>query len=295
MSEQTAALIDVLRCELTAVHQQFVHVLALRDWGEDETAARIMQVDCVDFPNAMQIIDHLVETAQPIALAPGTFTPGTNPHGILAAEWALEERFSAVLDAAKGSNGRTGALVASAAAPRRAYADWLAERLAGADETEPSTDPAAVQTADAFAHLIAMIEQAMVHAFVHWHRGEAQNADAAWATSGAAMMHATAFVHLFAARGTAPRPGTAPVLRIAEDPNMALEFDRQLAERCANVATLAADGCGESVVAELCREVARSCRALGDWRPGEAHPAAATNPTAFASFEATLAKFVRVA
>lgn len=293
MSEQTATLIDVLRCELTAVHQQFVHVLALRDWGEDETAARIMQVDCVDFPNAMRIIDYLVETAQPIALAPETFTPGTSLRGILAAERALEERFSAILDAVEGTNGRAGALVATGVAPRSAYANWLAERLVGPDETEPSTHPATAATADAFAHLIAMIEQAMVHAFVHWHRGAAQNADAAWATSGAAMMHATAFVHLFAARGTTPRPGTGPAPEIADDPSIALERDRQLAEHSAKAAALAAERCSEGAVADLCREVVRSCRALADWRPGEAHPATASNPAAFSSFEATLKKFVR--
>ena len=77
MATQSESLNDVLRCEMTAVNQQFIHVLALREWGDDETAERIMQVDFVDFPNAMRIIDYLVETKTPIALASGSCTPGT--------------------------------------------------------------------------------------------------------------------------------------------------------------------------------------------------------------------------
>ena len=57
-----SSLNKILRCEMTAVNQQFIHVLALRDWGFAETAERIMAVDYVDFPNAMRIIDHMVQT-----------------------------------------------------------------------------------------------------------------------------------------------------------------------------------------------------------------------------------------
>ena len=39
MATQAESLNDVLRWEMTAVDQQFIHVLALRQWGDDETAA----------------------------------------------------------------------------------------------------------------------------------------------------------------------------------------------------------------------------------------------------------------
>ena len=94
MATQSDSLNDVLRCEMTAVNQQFIHVLALREWGDDETAERIMQVDFVDFPNAMRIIDYLVETKTPIRIVSGRFTPGTNHRDILRAEQTMERQLS---------------------------------------------------------------------------------------------------------------------------------------------------------------------------------------------------------
>ena len=41
MISECEYLTRLLRCELTAVNQQFIHVLALRDWGYAETAERI--------------------------------------------------------------------------------------------------------------------------------------------------------------------------------------------------------------------------------------------------------------
>ena len=59
-----AGLRDLLRAELTAVNQQFIHVLALNRRGYAETADRVYEIDKVDFPNAMRIIDHLVASGQ---------------------------------------------------------------------------------------------------------------------------------------------------------------------------------------------------------------------------------------
>ncbi len=98
MDIQSDSLNGVLRCEMTAVNQQFVHVLALRQWGDDETAERIMQVDRVDFPNAMRIIDYLVETETPIGLVSDRFTPGANYRSILLSEQTIEQRLSAAIE-----------------------------------------------------------------------------------------------------------------------------------------------------------------------------------------------------
>ncbi len=292
MNELSASLNGVLRGEMTAVNQQFIHVLALRDWSEAETAARIMEVDRIDFPNAMRIIDYMVETETPIVLPPARFTPGTDYKGILLAEQAIEQRLSTALEGALCADDRLRALISTAKAPREAYAAWLAKRLNGSDRNEISANPPPAETAGVFGHLITMIEQSMVHSFLHWHRGDATNADAAWATSGAAMMHMTAFIHLFAARRSAPVPGEIPPLEIAVHPDEALHFDRRLAERCADEAATASIRCEETETANLCGKTAKYCQELSRWSPERTFPAPNHNSTAFDSFEATLTRFV---
>jgi len=293
MDEHADSLNRVLRDEMTAVHQQFIHILALRDWGEAEAAERIMAVDRIDFPNAMRIVDYLVETEKPVVLPPDRVVPGRDYRSILAAEWAMEQRLCATLGQAVGADARARDLISAAEAPREAYAAWLAKRLDAPKESEASTEPPADTAAGVLAHLIAMIEQPMVHAFVHWHRGDAKAADAAWATSGTAMRQATEFVRLFAARRTVPVPGALPPPRIAAKPADALEFDRRLAGRCAEEADTASTRCEDREVAALCRKTAEYCDALSRWDTQEPHPAARLDSAALCRFEAVHAKYVR--
>ena len=288
MDAQTDSLNDVLRCEMTAVNQQFIHFLALRKWGDDEIADRIMQVDLIDFPNAMRIIDYLVETKTPISLGPGNFTPGTGHRSILLSEQAIERQLSAAIEKAICSDGRARALVSTAEEPRNAYAAWLTDRLNGADRGEPAANYTGIETAPVVAHLIALIEQSMVHAFVHWHGGDPDRADAAWATSGAVMMHMTEIVHLFAAHRTVPGPGEIPAPQIAGDAAEAFDLDRRLAARCADESAIAAGKSEDIATADLCRKIADRCLEVSRWYPEQAHPAAGTSPAAFGSFEATL-------
>jgi bacterioferritin (cytochrome b1) len=294
MDRQSESLNRLLRCELTAVHQQFIHVLTLRERGREETAARIMKTDTVDFPVAMRIIDFLIETGAPLALASEAFAPGQDHRSILAAEQTMEARLRAALDAADCADERAVALLATAEAPRDAYAAWLAAQLGDSDPDPAPAAPRFPETAGLVAHLAVLIEQAMAHAFLHWHRGTRDHADAAWATSGGAMMQMTAFVELFAAHRATPAPGDMPALRIADDPADAFDCDRRLAADCAEEAAGAAAACREPALAALCRSIADYSRRLSVWSPEAPHPAAATNPAAFASFEATLDRFVRV-
>ncbi len=296
MDTKSDSLNGVLRCELTAVIQQFIHVLALREWGDNETAERIMQVDRVDFPNAMRIIDYLVETETPIGLVSDRVAPGADYRSILLSEQTIEQRLSAAIEKAACTDDRAQALISAAKGPREAYAAWLADRLSGENGEnchEAVATLAGTEIAGVIAHLITMIEQSMVHAFVHWHRGDGDNADAAWASSGAAMIHMTEFVHLFAAHQSVPIPGEFSKLRIAVEPVEALDFDRQLAKRCADEAATASGSCEEAANAKMCRKIAYYCLELSRWSPKQAHPAASNNPAAFSSFEATLTKFVR--
>lgn len=291
MDEHAESLNRLLRCELTAVNQQFTHVLALRAWGEEEIAARIMDVDMVDFPNAMRILDTLIATGQPLDLAPDSFVPGSNVWGILLAEQAMERRLSEAIAGARVTGQRAQALVATAQKPREAYALWLTDRLSdgGPDGTaEPRTD---ADTADLVAHLIAMIEQTLVHAFIHRHAGDVEGADAAWAASGGAMMQLTEMVRLFAAQESVPAPGVFPAMHIALRSEEAVEADRRLAALCAEEAARVAGHSAEDAIADLCRRIADYSLEQSRWRPGPEHPAARTNPPAFASFEATLKRF----
>ncbi len=128
---------------------------------------------------------------------------------------------------------------------------------------------------------------------MHWHGDDPDSADAAWASSGAAMMHLTEMVRVFAAHRTVPVPGEFPALEIAGAPAEALELECRLAKRCADEAATAAGRCEEIAIANLCRKIADHCLEVSRWSPGQAHPAASTNPAAFGSFEATLKNKVR--
>ncbi len=291
MDRQTRALNKLLRCELTAVHQQFTHVLALREWGETATAARIMEVDRVDFPNAMRILAFLVETGAPLELASDPFVPGSGMREVLRAEQAMERRLSAAIAGVRVTDRRARALFATALEPRQAYAEWLDKRLSDGlpdGAAMPRTDTG---TADVVAHLITMVEQTLAHAFVHRHAGEAENADAAWAASGGAMMQLTELVRLFAARRCVPAPGRFPALNIAVRPEESFEPDRRLAALVAEQADTVARGSGQDALAALCRRIADYSLEQSRWSPGRDHPAGRTNPPAFASFEATLKRF----
>lgn len=228
MATQAESLNDVLRWEMTAVDQQFIHVLALRQWGDDETAERIMRIDRVNFPNAMRIIDYLVETKTPIAIGSASCTPGTSYKDILLSEQTIERQLSAAIEKAACPDDRAQALISAVAEPREAYAAWLTDRLSGANHGESGATFAGTGTAGVVAHLIALIEQTMVHAFVHWHGDDPDSADAAWASSGAAMMDMTEMVHLFAAFRTVPVPGEFPALHISDAAAEALDFDLSL-------------------------------------------------------------------
>ena len=291
MEAGTGSLNGLLRWELSAVHQQFIHVLALRRWGDRATAARIMEVDEVDFPNAMAIADHLVERGQPIALPAAEFSPGGGLESILAAEQAMEARLTAAIDGVACEDARSRALVATAREPRRAYADWLAQSPTGSAAARTAPD----ESRAPLSYLTAMIDQTVVHAFVHWRKGAPAAADGTWATCGAAMMHGTALVEVLADRQAAPRLGTPVAPAISSDPAGALAEDRALAGRMAEVATAAAHASRDDRLAPLWQDMAETYGQLADWQPGAAHPAVKRIPPAFHSFAATLERYLPAA
>ena len=291
MDPQIESLNRLLRCEMTAVHQQFIHVLVLRDWGETESAERIMKVDRVDFPNAMKIIDYLVSVKAPINLHGTDFKPGRTHHGILAAEFDVEQRFAEVIEQGDCTDIRPRELFAAAKAPRRYYLQWLNTQLDSLPLEEDASADHTQGTARLFGYLLTIIEQSLVHAFVHYHKDRTDFADTAWSTSGAAMMQATAFVHLYAARRTVPFPEHVPSPQIQYQIAGILDSDIQLAHRCAAEATEAAVTCSDAEINTLCRQIADSYTRLVEFKPGATHSPSNLNPPAFQSFQATLQRF----
>lgn len=291
MSPEARSLLQLMRCELTATNNQFMHILALGKWGEKDAVKHITKVDDVDFANAMGIAQHLIETRTPIRLEPADFTPGTDFTTILISERAMEQRVLAAIEEADCADPRAVQFVEAARKPRAAYAAWLAERLDGNGAAEQHR--ARDEASDTVAHLVTLMEQSLIHAFVHRRDDDAAGADAAWATSGAAMMHLTEFVHLYAKQSTMPAPGACPAPQIADRAEHAHDLDRHLAAECSKTAEAAASRCGNEPVSALCGRVAHYCLELSQWQSGQPHPAAASNPAAFASFEATVSNLLK--
>jgi bacterioferritin (cytochrome b1) len=292
MNAANLALLDILRCELNATNQQFAHILALREWDRKEAAARIVEVDDIDFANAMRIIDHLVKSGVSISLAGAEFNPGTDYAAILRAEQAMEARLVAALDRSDAIESSAGHLVDTASRPRAAYARWLADNIAktGATRNDKRAETKALE--GLVGWLITMIEQSMIHAFVEWHGDNRPAADAAWATSGAAMMQLTRLVRLFARLPSVPCGGACPVANICHQAGETPNADRELALCCGLQADDAAQRCDQPAITKYCSSIADYYRQLSAWKPPATHPAASSNPPVFHSFAATLAKFV---
>lgn len=292
MTPSQESLKQILSLQLTAVNQQFTHILALRRWGLAATAKRIAAVDYVDFPVAMKIIDYLVASDVALDMQPPGFAPGACEQSILRAEQDLERRYLKTLQEANVADAYAASLVAEALAPRQDYAAWLSLRLAGDKDVENPPSAAALSLGQVFARLIAIIQQAMVHAFLQHRWGEIQNADAAWATSGAAMMHATRMVNTLADLDAAPLPRTSYPLVPVQDPAAANELDRAMARDLAASAAEASEET-EGEIRDLCLLISSEAHEIAGGRLGGVTRVPGTTPSAFKSFEATLARFVR--
>ena len=283
----------VLRVQLAAVQQHFIHVLMLRAWNDEAAADRITSIDAVDLPNALRIVDYVVSNGHLPTLAndhrtlagimPGL---GDSLNTVCAAEKSLEDRMGDVLASVERelSPCRRHVPIDLVTAPREgraAYRDWLRRRLEHpCDEVSRArlANPAMHGLDSLFANLMVMINQTLVHAFVHWHRGASDLADSAWEMSGAAMMHATRIVNTLAPHHVAPDParavmhGDVALPRVAEALPDALENDRLLAELCRTAALRAAMAQQEAELAAACDGIEAYYGELIRWRPGQTLP-----------------------
>ncbi len=301
----------ILRVELEAVQQHFIHVLMLKAWGDDDLAAAITAVDEVDLPNAMRLVDLLVEDGAAPALAqdPVCFAthmpkPGGSPAEIIASELRLERRLTDVLRAGRNHLRCTACgaehLIHDPLAARDSYGDWLQRQSTAARGTDRRASPVAGDAREhidqIFAHLLVAITQGLVHAFVHWHGRRKELADAAWAASTSAMMLATDMTNHLAARRQAPDPASAaqeghvPLPSIQSTSMEAETADRNLAEQIHAAADRATEALSGSEFGPVRRSIATYFWALS--RSGEGHALPQIhNPCR--DFERVLREYVR--
>jgi len=285
-----AGLNDLLRAELTAVNQQFIHVIALNRRGYAETADRIYAVDKVDFPNAMRIIDHLVASGQAVHVPLELPKPGFPMTGLLQAELRIEARLRSLLANTDTADDAAQRLFDAAAGPRPAYQAWLTTMRADSRDMPVARGNSAIDPL--FACVIAVLEHLMIRAFAAWHAGNAAEADRAWAASGVAMVQATDLVNALTDLETVPLASGA----VATDlPAMLGDaaVEREVIAAYARTAQAAAQA-AEPALQDVCRRIADYTRALETWRPEAPHPALAACTPVFRSFSATLRKFVHL-
>jgi len=286
MTGDLEQLTRLLRAELTVVHQQFFHMLALRQWGNEDLLSRITDVDTEDFKNAMQIIDLLVSRGLPVTLASHQFHPGSDIASILQSELRIERHFADILDAIRIADPDGAARANRAAAPRQAYREWLQERM---DATTPEivSHETTPSMGEFLAQLIALVEQAMLHAFLLWHQGRGIGADNAWRLSGAAMLYGTAVVRCGALLDAIPTPASIPSVQMAESASEAFDADMMLVRRCADLGRDAAEADGDDATRRTCLRIVDDCDLVADMKMDQDFPAVFGRSPVFESFAAT--------
>ena len=279
-------LTRLLRVELTAVHQQFFHMLALRQWKYEEAYLRVTGIDKEDFQNAMQIIDHLVSEKQPIELPAHRFFPGSDLPSLLHAEHHMEMCITEVLGRIDVVGSEALAKVDRAAAPRPDYQFWLNGQIAGLD-TEGKLHRTNVSMAEFTAAMMALIEQSMLHAFYYWHANRLTEADNFWRISGAAMLYGTALVRRGALMDALPTPGTIVSVEMQEDLQDAFHSDRHLVQQCARLARAAANDEKDEATRRICLRIADDCSLIENMKIDGDFPAIFGRSKVFESFAAT--------
>jgi bacterioferritin (cytochrome b1) len=292
-NKETDDLLRLLRAELTAVHQQFVHMLALRQWQRGELLDRITAIDTVDFKNAMQIIDSLVSRGNPVSLPSHSFRPGRDVTSILFSEMQMEQHLSRVIETLDITGEAARAYVDKAAAPRGTYRDWLNAEIAKLGPRDRGEDTTPPSLASFIAELIALVEQPMLHAFKLWHSGQNAEADNAWRLSGAAMLYGTAIIKRAALSGDMPAPAVSPAVQMQEDRTTAFEADMALVQSCADIGRKAADASGDTAMRRVCSKIAEDCDIILDMEPDGEFPATFGRSPVFESFSATREKHLQ--
>jgi hypothetical protein len=255
----------------------------------DDVLSHVTAIDTEDFKNAMQIIDLLISCGLEVHLESDRIFPGSDIASILRAELRMEERVAAVLSEIEVAGPEAQARVRRAAAPRREYRDWLKGQVDASEPADRGGDTGEAM-AEFLAHLIALVELPMLHAFLHWRLGNRVAADNAWRLSGAAMLYGAALVRRGAQSGKVPTPGPIPEARMAATPSKAFHADIELVIHCASLGRGAAGAAPDEAMARLCNRVADDCHLIAGMEMDRDFPAEFGRSPVFESFAATRAK-----
>ena len=287
--KETNDLLRLLRVELTAVHQQFFHMLALRQWERGDLLDRIAAIDTIDFKNTMQIIDLLVSRQVEVALPSHEFLPGTDIKSIVVSELQMEKRVASVIDDLDVSDKDGKILVDRAAAPRKDYRDWLESKVDGQEQVA-SPHVTSDGMATYIAELVALVEQSMLRAFMLWHSGQKASADNAWRLSGAAMLYGTALVKRAAHDSWLPTPSTCPEVLMTYDAQDAFLSDMALTRRCAELGRKVAAEADNEEMRRTCLRISEDCDLILSMKAEGEFPATFGRSPVFESFSTTREK-----
>ncbi|MDX8350480.1 hypothetical protein SLH49_21025 [Cognatiyoonia sp. IB215446] len=255
---------DLLTLLLTAVSQQFFHMLILRSLGHEALAMRIKEVDDADFVSAMQIMDWLVVNDPRLIVLPHNVFPGACIASILAAEENTENTINLALkksDTVQSASGR--ALLDRVRAPRQAYQKWLSAQPCIA--TEPEHDLGTKKAVRALVRkLLILMDQTMLDAFCYWHENDPAAANTSWRISGATMMYLTELAPM---SGSISHANGVPVgITKASHRTDRVTLETQLIEQCTRTAKSAAFCCPEQNMTKIMSEIANDCERLVDLR-----------------------------
>ena len=248
---------NVLPLQLMAVQQHFIHVIILKCWGAHEISQGIITIDEVDLPNAMKIVDLLVKFGNPPEIGfslqsqldqmPAAGNSYTN---IFTAERFIEKRLVCALSEAKRllndvDCDSVSRLIAVPLSARADFEVWMkSQEENGLPNNYPNIILPEIELASLnhyFAHLVLLINQEMIHSFIHWNEGKKELADSAWEVSGGAMMQATEITKALAKYRLSPKPmslqSSIPLpQKIAHDSDQALRSRFELTLKSAESA-----------------------------------------------------------
>lgn len=283
----------VLRWDLTAVNQYFLHIMVLHAWGDGETARDIARVNNADVANTMRVLEHIVAAGgrPELCTAEEPFTArlpviGGSHADMYDADLALEGRLYQAFEAVRAPLAIAGdahaeALVADALSRREPHAAWLDDKRratpAPADDAEPLFGDATEHLNRLLAELVVAVEQALAHAFVLWHAGDEARASTVWTASFDTMMHGKSIVDLFGAAGTAPSlmavaaEGDIEGPRVGRTVAEALALERATADRC-RVGAATAGAALDGDAARICQAIGAYYARLADWLGDGAEP-----------------------
>lgn len=218
---QEVGLDALARHHWTWISESFVHVLILREWGEQTLSARIDEQYLREVPRAFRTIGIMLESDFRITLgsegqpyAQQLPDPGRSAVEMRERELSLIQGFEPELKElanrfARGGLDDAAALAKEALSSRREYVHWLSDQqntLTEATERKCRA-PENVEAKTIWrtlnrllAHLLATIDETTVHMLVLRHHNQLDEAGRFWQDSYAYMLLATDLIRLFARR-----------------------------------------------------------------------------------------------